>query len=425
MSLLIEADSSLPLVQIAVSRLSGASSDPEGKEGLARLVTRLMRRTADGRSADELDEAFDALGSSLGADVSTSCAGFSGSTISRSLPQYASLLNAVLARPSLDESELERLKRETLAELEDLLDNDRALVRRWFGRSLFQNHPYGRTAIGNADSLARITRDDVQAHYEAHITQQNLVFAFSGDIESEQAEQLRDQFVRGLPEGQSQRRPLEHPAGIRGRQLVFVDKPERTQTQILIGGLGTYAHDADHVALLVANTAFGGTFTARLTQEVRAKRGWSYGAYSHLPYERRRQSFSMWTFPAASDAPACIALQLEMLREWIEEGITAEEFEYAQRYLIHSNVFNIDTATKRVSLTLDEILYELPKDYHEHFAERVRSVTLEEVNAAVRSRISTENLLICVVGTERDTGAAVRQAIPDLAEYRVVPFDHG
>lgn len=423
MSLLIEADPSLPLVQIAVSRLSGASSDPEGKEGLARLVTRLMRRTANGRGADELDEAFDALGSSLGADVSTSSAGFAGSTITRSLPDYAELLNGVLAHPSLDESELERLKRETLAELEDLLDNDRALVRRWFGRSLFENHPYGRTAIGNAQSLARITPDDVRAHYETHLTRHNLVFAFSGDIDAERAQQLREQVSAGLPEGPSQRAPLDHPAGVRGRHLVFVDKPERTQTQILIGGLGTYAQDTDHVALIVANTAFGGTFTARLTQEIRAKRGWSYGAYSHLPYERRRQSFSMWTFPAASDAAACISLQLEMLRAWIDNGLTADELEYAKRYLIHSNVFNIDTATKRVSLALDEVLYELPADYHKHFAERVASVTLDQANAAIRARISSENLLICVVGTERDTGAEVRQAVSDLANYRVVPFD--
>ena len=63
-----------------------------------------------------------------------------------------------------------------------------------------------------------------------------------------------------------------------GRHLVFVDKPDRTQTQILIGGLGTSAHDADHVPLIVANAVFGGTFTSRLMQEVRSKRGWSYGA---------------------------------------------------------------------------------------------------------------------------------------------------
>jgi zinc protease len=204
---------------------------------------------------------------------------------------------------------------------------------------------------------------------------------------------------------------------------VVVDKPDRTQTQILIGGLGTHPADPDHTALVVANCIFGGTFTARMTREIRSKRGWSYGAYSSLPYDRRRQAFSMWTFPKATDAAPCIRLELELLRQWCDAGVTQRELAWAKRYLVRSHAFAIDTASKRVGLQLEERVYSLPEGYFKDWLDRIQAVTLEQANAAVRARISPENLLVTVVGTEADIGGAIRDAIDGLGSSHVVRFD--
>jgi zinc protease len=160
-----------------------------------------------------------------------------------------------------------------------------------------------------------------------------------------------------------------------------------------------------------------------LTQEVRGKRGWSYGAYSSLAYDRKRQAFSMWTFPKAADAAACIELELSLLQSWCESGITEEELVAAQRYLVQSRAFACDTTSKRIGLVMDEVLGDLPSGYHERYVEEVGSVTLAQANAAVRRRISLENLTIAVVGTHSEIGADVRRAIEGLSSERVVPFD--
>src|SRR5690606_2687934 len=109
MNLLYEIDRSLPLVQLAVSVMRGASTDPPGKEGLTRLLVRLMRRTASGRAAEELDEHLDSIGASLGVDVGCSSCGFAGSTIARSLDAYIDVVAGVVAEPGLDAEELSRL----------------------------------------------------------------------------------------------------------------------------------------------------------------------------------------------------------------------------------------------------------------------------------------------------------------------------
>lgn len=250
-----------------------------------------------------------------------------------------------------------------------------------------------------------------------------MIVAFSGDITRARAEAVAAQICAQLPSGPAPQDDALDPEVIPGRRLTFVDKPDRTQTQILIGGLGTHPRDEDHLALHVANTVFGGTFTARMTQEVRAKRGWSYGAYSSLPIDRRRQAFSMWTFPKADDAAPCIKLELEMLHDLREKGITKKELSWAKKYLVRSHAFALDTASKRVGLLLDSALYGLPDGYYEKYIERVKAITLEEANASVVKRLSEENLLVTVVGTAANIIEPVKAAIPELASSEVVAFD--
>lgn len=421
--LFVESSPALPLVGFSLSSLRGSALDPPGKEGATRLMARLIRRTGGGRTAPEMDERIDSLGGSLAVEATCSTVGIHGGVIARSLDGFAELLADVVTAPAFREDEFRLLLRETEGELIETLDNDRALARRWFRRRLFAGHPYGRPTSGTLASLGRIELSDLEALYRKLFVRENLLLAFAGDVASDAAVRYAERITGALPSGPAVADDVGEPAPPTGRRLVIVDKPERTQTQILIGGLGTHPRDADHTALHVANTIFGGTFTARLTQEVRAKRGWSYGAYSSLPFDRQRQAFSLWTFPKAEDAGPCIALQLRMLRDLRERGVTKAELARAKKYLVRSHAFAVDTASKRVGLRLDSVLYDLPENYYEQYTERVRAVTLDEVNAAIRARIPERDLLVTVLGTESVVGGALRDAIDDLTEVEVIPFD--
>jgi zinc protease len=410
-------------VSISIGLKTGSLVDAPGKDGSTRLLSRLMRRTAGGLEPQVIDTRIDSLGASLSADVVHSTMIFQATVISRSLNAFVDLLVDVLARPGLATAELERLQRETLAELKDSLDDDRSLARRFFRRRFFGAHPYGRSVSGTPKTVPEIGASDVAAVFQRSFVRENLVFAFSGDLDAQRASQIVRRISEALPSGRPPVDDTPEPVAVPGRRLVIVDKPERTQTQILIGCLGSHTRDQDHVALLVANTIFGGTFTARMTQEVRSKRGWSYGAYSNMPFDRRRQSFSMWTFPKAEDAGPCLKLELDMLHELREKGVTKAELSWAKRYMIRSHCFAIDTAAKRVGLELDQTLYDLPADYYAQYLERVQAVTLEQANQAVQNRLSEENLLITVVGTESAIGNSVRESVSNLASTEVVAFD--
>ena len=146
--LVLETNRDLPLVSLSIALRTGAIEDPPGAEGAVRLLARLMRRSAGGRSAEQNDQLVEGMGATLGAEVSASAVVFQGAVISRSFDRFVDFLVDALARPSLPEDELARLKRETEAELTEALDDDRGLVRRWFRRRMFEGHPYSRSASG-------------------------------------------------------------------------------------------------------------------------------------------------------------------------------------------------------------------------------------------------------------------------------------
>ncbi len=417
----VEASHAIPLVSVGVSLRSGSVCDPIGKEGLARLTARLMRRGCAGLTANEIDNRVDILGAELSGDTGLSSISMGGQVISRNIEPFAELLARIVSTPTFDEREFERLKRQTLAEIVEARDSDRSLAHKALRRNLFGGHLYGRGAGGTSKSLAAITLDDVRGFYAAHFTQPNVVIGFAGDVLS--AEKIAVKLVEKLPKHAAPKVELTHPAQLSGRHLTFVDKPDRTQTQILIGTLASWPHDSDHVALTVANTVFGGTFTSRMMREVRSKRGWSYGASSSVAIERRRHSLSMGTAPGAADAAACLNLEIGLLESLVSGGISARELGFVKKYLTRSHAFEIDTAVKRVHQALDVELLNLPADYYSSHLGNVKNVTLEQANDALKNRIDPENLRIVVVGTADSMLDGIKAGVERLSSVTVEPYD--
>jgi zinc protease len=419
----VESSTVVPLVSIAFSLRSGALADPVGKDGLSRLTARLMRRGCQGMTSPEIESAVDLLGGEIGFDVGPSTISLHGQVIRRNLPRFVELLARILGTPTFDPEELDRLKRETVAELIESRDNDRALASLALRRALFAEHPYGRTATGRPGSVGGLTRADVLATYARRFVRSDVVLGFAGAITPEEARTHGATLVTALPEGPRVETELAEPAAPVGRRLFFVDKPERTQTQIVIGSLGTHPRDPDHWALVAATAVFGGTFTSRMMREIRSKRGWSYGTSARLSIERRRHAFTMGAAPAAADCAPCVALELELLADLTQRGITPRELAFIKNYLIRSHAFEIDTAPKRLGQVLEAELLDLPADYHTGYLDHVRAVTLEEANLAVQRRLSADHLVVVVVGTASEILDGVKSAIHGLREHTVLPFD--
>lgn len=374
-------------------------------------------------SSEQIDFRIDSLGAEMSVDTAPSTVAIHTQVITRNLDPFVDLLVRILTTSSYPEDELARLKRETVAEIVEARDNDSVLAQKALQRTLFEGHAYGRNAGGTTETVPAITRDDVLSFRRRVLVRGNLIVAIAGDVTAERAQQIGERLALSLPPGDAPPDEVPEPSSKPGRRLLVVDKPERTQSQILVGTLGTAAGDEDHVDLLVANAVFGGTFTSRLMNEVRSKRGWSYGASSRTLIDRRRQAWIMGASPSIGDAPACLRLILDLLGTWIEGGVSPRETAFIKRYLVRSHAFDVDTAPKRLMQSLDVELLDLPQDYYSGWIDHVLAVSHESASSAVRRRIDAANLVIGVVATASQLVEPLRSAVPELTDSAVVPFD--
>jgi zinc protease len=420
--LLVETSHAVPLASVSVFIRSGSITDPNGQEGLTRHAAELMRRGAGSRSRAELDAALDEIGASIDVMVGGDSVGFVGHGLSRHLDKVVDMLADVLARATMSDEEHEKLRRESQAMLDELRDDDAALAGRYFDRAAFAGHPYGRTTLGTAASLEALDVNRARAWRDAFLRRPELVVGFSGDVDEARAAVLAERLVAALPAEMTpiwSEADVPPPSG--GRRTVLIDKPERTQTQIILGHVGPARRHPDWLALSVAGCVFGGTFTSRLMKEVRVERGWSYGASARLGRGRLGGALRMRVFPSVENTPGCLALCLELFEKLVSGGVTADEVEFALGYLRGSWAFELATAGDRLGKRLDLLLLDLPADTYSRHLERLAALSVDEINAAMRRHFHPESLTVAITGTAADVMPLIG-GLP-LGQVDVVGFE--
>ncbi len=418
----VETSDALPIVDIDIVFREGAVLDPAGRAGLTRLTAQLVRRGPRGMSAERFDEAVEGLGASLAASVGSHSVRFHGSVIRRNFEPFLALLGEMIARPALRASDLARQKRKNEAELIDLRDHDRALASRAFRRLLFGSHPYGIPLSGTLDTVSTFTRAEVAEHYARLGVADGMLIGVAGDVRADEVAPLLDRAFGPVPRGRAARVTMKGAKSRRGRRVLVVDKPQRSQTQVYLGTLGARVAQPDYHALLVANTGFGGTFTSRVVQEVRVERGWSYSVGSKLGADREREAWSLSSQPAATQVLDCLRLELELVEAWMDHGLEEDELLLSKDFLVKSHAFDLETPAKRLDPRLETDLYRLPSDWHPRFVERIRAVTVEDAHAAVRRTLRHDAMALALVATATDELMAGLSALPGVVE--VGRIDH-
>lgn len=418
----LEEAHAIPIVDVEMCFRDGAVADPVGKEGLTRLLWRTARTGTRALDSRTIEETIAKLGARFSIEVSLSVVRARGVVIRRNLAAFVELMADILRRPSFRPADLAQAKRETYADFVAIRDSDRTLAALHFRKALFGDHPYGRSIAGNRKTVRGIARDELREAHRAALSGGNVLIGFAGDVGKDEVRGLVDKHFSGLSRAAPAPTKVKPPSAKPRRRVRIVDKPDRTQVQTLVGGLGSKVHDPLFDALAVANAGFGATLTSPLWREVREKRGWSYGASSRLGADRERDTWTMHTFPTAEHALACLELELELLEGFVDEGITKDEHRLAKHYLVNSHCFDVDTASKRLEAKLDCDLYGLPYERLRDYERRVAAVTHASSKNAVKKRISKKDVTITLVAPASSIADKVAK-LPGVTDVEVVRYD--
>lgn len=410
-TVIIEPSPDTPLVWFEVAIRGGAALDPQGVEGLHRHAALLARRGAGGRNRAQLDDTLDGLGAALDISVSRDAVSLSGLALARHLDAVIDLAADVLAAPEFSEDEHARLLRETPQVLDEIRDDDSALATRWFDWLCCPGHAYGRTSLGTEASLARIERAAAIACWQREVVADNLVIGLAGDVDETAAARIAARLTERLPRGGANRRAPEATASPSpGRRVILVDKPDRTQAQLRLGHLAARYGGADTAELAVAEAVFGGMFSSRLMQEIRVKRGWSYGAGCALRRSRLPHWFEIWMAAAIDVAGPAVALTLELFADYAAQGPTDDEVDFARSYLVGAMPFHVATARQRMQLAVRDAVFDLPAGFTAKLPEALAALAASDVRAACRRQLRPDEIVTVAVTTAEAAGPSLGRA---------------
>lgn len=376
-ALLVE-DYTVPLIALQFAFRGGAAQDAEGKAGTAKLVSILLDEGSAGLDSDAMQAKLDANGMSY--SFSASADWFSGGikTLETRQEEAFDLLAMMLGEPRFDADPIERMKTSVTASLQREAKDPSAVAGKALSKSLFGDHPYGRSSDGTIESIAAITRDDLVNYHQNIFARDNLVIGVVGAISPEELGPVLDEVFGGLPEKADLRDIPEAELKIGERVHVDMDVP---QTVIRMALPGIKRDDPDFFAAHLANHILGGgSFSSRLYQEVREKRGLVYGVFTYLAALDRAGFVVGGAATGTERAGETIKVMRDELKKMAEKGPTGEELEKARKFVTGSYaISNLDTSNKIASVLVAIQQSDLGIDYIDRRADKLAAVTIEDV----------------------------------------------
>lgn len=391
-----------PLVETAVAIPTGEADAMAAKSGLAESVAAMLSEGSGLRSGTDWAAAMQAAGATWKTQVSSDTTLLTMGVLSQTYAEAAPLFYEALLRPRFDDKEWARVRGERLASLEQKNDEPAFVADRVLRASLFgPAEPYGRSPLGTAASLQKLSVSDLKAFHQSFYPSKNWKIVIAGDFEPSQAVADRLLSVLGrLPfpagSGSLQRPPRNPPKPQRG--LVLVDRPGAPQAELRFANLVPGALDPERPSMDMANVLLGGMFTSRLNQNLREKHGYTYGARSQVV---RMDGLGYWVSMAAvrSDVTTESTVELRSeVKRMRDEICSAEELQRSRAGAIQRLVMQSERTAGLAQLYATFARNRLPSDEFAKLIAGAQTVTPAKLQEVGRSRLHPEDATIVIVG---------------------------
>jgi zinc protease len=389
-------EKSVPLVAVDFAFRGGAIQDPADKAGVANMVAALLDEGAGELDSKAFHERLEAkaihLGFSSGRDR------FRGSlrTLVEHRDEAFELLRLALTAPRFDGNEVERIRGQIVARLtRETTSPNEIAGKRWWSTA-FPGHPYGRPVSGTLESVPRIDVADLKTYARRVFARDDLKVAVVGDIDAAAVGALLDRVFGTLPQ-KPDLAPVDAARleGLGRRIVVELDVP---QAVVTFGGPGIARKDPDFMAAYIVNHILGGgSFSSRLYNEVREKRGLAYSVHSSLVWLDYAAMLMGGTGTRAERAGETIEVIEQEFRRLAENGPTEDELQRTKSYLKGSYALGFDTSAKIAAQLVQIQLDDLGIDYINRRSGLIDAVTIDDVRR-VAKRLLESGLLVTVVG---------------------------
>src|ERR1044072_518553 len=405
-----------PLVGAQLLVKNGGEVDPASLSGLADMTAELLTKGTKTRTAPQIAQEIEALGGVLTSGAGWDASRASVNVLSSKTEPPLSVLADVVRNPVFKEEEIERLRQQYLDNLSVGMNSPGQLANWVASRVVFGDSPYGHPVSGTPASIQRIQRKDVADFHARSSRPDNAVLVLGGDIKADDAYKLAERLFGdwAKPSATLTASATARVEGADGKQrVVVVDLPGAGQAAVVFARRGIKRSDPEFFSGVVANSVLSG-YSGRLNQEIRIKRGLSYGARSSLDPRRDVGPFTASAQTKNQSGAEVAQLLVGELTRLSSEAVSEAELTPRKAVVIGNFGRSLETTEGLVAQVASLALYGLSLDEINRYISSVQAVTAAQIQKFAGSRLGASDAAIVIVGDAKDFIEPLRKQFPQV-----------
>lgn len=415
-------DHDIPLISAGVVVKNGGEVDPADLSGLAELTASLLTKGTKTRTAPEIAQQIEALGGTIESGAGWDSSRVLMNVLASKIDPAMTIFADVVRNPVFSEEEIERLRQQYLDNLSVTLHQPGALAGFVAARVVFGDAAYGHPLSGTPESLARIKQADIGALHAKFYRPDNAVLVVGGAIKAEAAFKLAERVFGDWAKPESALPPRGQVGKMMNaaekQRVVVIDMPDAGQAAVLLARTGISRTDPDYFRGIVTNSVLSG-YSGRLNQEIRIKRGLSYGARSSLDVRRETGPFVASAQTKNPSGAEVAGLLINELSRLSNEPVADTELTPRKAVLIGGFGRNLETTDGLAAQVASLALYGLSLDEINNYIRNVQSVSAADVQKFAGSRLAAKDAHIIIVGNAKDFLEPLRK---QFTSVEVIPY---
>lgn len=389
----------LPLVAFSLNIVGGSYNfEPADKLGTANFTAQMLSEGTASKTADQLSEAQQVLGTQIGINVSGEGGTIGFTALKDKLKPALALTADMLLNSTFPAPALERIRGRTLVQLQQAKDQPNAIASNVFSKVVYgDQHPYGR--VTTESTVKAITRDDIVAFHKAFYQPGRAVITVTGDVDPAAVKTAVEKAFAAWAPGGAWPAWMYPPAPApRATTIYLVDKPKAAQSVFAIGLPGPARDTPDYYAIQVMNNLLGGLFQSRLNHNIREVKGYSYGVNSSFAFGRGPGAFRAGGGIVTAKTDSAL---IEFMREFHgvegEVPFTDDEITQGKESLIQSLPRRFSSVNGIGGSVASIYTQDLPETFYQEYPAKINAVTRDDLVRVAKKYVDLAHLTIVIV----------------------------
>ena len=387
----------VPKVSVVLTIKSGLAADPAKHAGLAQFVVDAVQEGTATRPSTQIRREVFAMGATLTGTAGQDASSLTMRGLADTLPQILGLLSDLVRNPTFPQEEVDLLKANAKQALQAQLASPQFVANRVYRQTLFGPHPYARVGA-TPETVDTIDRAAIAEYHKTHYRPNNAFLIVTGDVTPDAVVAAAQKAFGPWPRGVVPPLPATAVPSLKGRRIVFVQRPNSVQSSISVGNFTIPRDDPRWYVLQTANQIYGAAFDSRLVRNIREQKGYTYSPGSQFQAMKLAGLYRAVADVRSDVTGATLKEIYAEIDRFRAEGPETAELTNTKTYM--RGLFLIQNATQAgLTNTLNTMYtFGLPKDYPETFQKTVTALSSEAVKTGAQMLLGSENSVIVIVG---------------------------